>query len=248
MANRIVAGAIAGAAGTLALNTTTYIDMLVRGRAASTLPAKVASRMADEVGIPLDFDVPEGGESKLVQHREEALGALLGYANGLAIGVAYGLLRLVLPRPPTWLSGAALGSLAMAGSDYPATRLRNYQSEEVEPDQLGCRVVPHIPTGPRRPRLRDIKGSSRRGAANRRELATATGGVHAKVSPRWWSAASYTRSTRAPSAIATATVSAIWLASASVSTTSPGLALTPYGCRLSSPRHGRFRLRRRRLP
>ena len=147
MANRIVAGAIAGAAGTLALNTTTYIDMLVRGRAASTLPAKVASRMADEVGIPLDFDVPEGGESDLVQHREEALGALLGYANGLAIGVAYGLLRLVLPRPPTWLSGAALGSLAMAGSDYPATRLGITNPKKWSPISWVADVVPHMAYG-----------------------------------------------------------------------------------------------------
>ncbi|MEP7158876.1 MAG: hypothetical protein ABI797_05580, partial [Chloroflexota bacterium] len=132
MANRIVAGAIAGASGVLALNLVGYLDMLVRGRAASSVPARVAAKLADEIGLPLDFDginAAEGAESDeegggdVVAHREEALGALLGMVNGVAIGVAYGVVRLILPRPPTWLAGAALGSLAMAASDYPSARL-----------------------------------------------------------------------------------------------------------------------------
>ena len=57
MANRIVAGLAAGAAGTLALNVAGYLDMLVSGRSASTLPGDVAGRLADEIGLPLDFDL-----------------------------------------------------------------------------------------------------------------------------------------------------------------------------------------------
>ena len=53
---RILAGIVAGAAGTVAINIATYVDMLVRGRPASTLPAKVAGKIADEIGLPLDFD------------------------------------------------------------------------------------------------------------------------------------------------------------------------------------------------
>lgn len=137
MANRIVAGFAAGAAGTLALNVAGYMDMLVRGRPASKLPARVAGRMAEEIGLPLD------GE----ENRHEALGALLGYANGLGIGVAYGILRLVLPRPPAWLAGAALGGLAMAASDYPAARLGLTDPQQWSGADWMADVVPHMAYG-----------------------------------------------------------------------------------------------------
>ena len=161
MANRIVAGLAAGAAGTLALNVATYVDMLVRGRSASTLPGDVAGRLADEIGLPLDFDleldeVDDGDAadddddepvSDRVANRQEALGALLGYSNGLGIGLAYALVRLILPRPPAWLAGAVLGGLAMAASDYPSARLgltdpQNWSSADWLAD-----IVPHMTYG-----------------------------------------------------------------------------------------------------
>ena len=156
MANRIVAGLAAGAAGTLALNVTSYLDMLVRGRPASELPAKVAGRIADEVGMPLRFDPSEsaqangdGGDSSTAaeRNRQEALGALLGYANGLAIGLTYAIVRLILPRPPTWLAGAALGSLAMAASDFPATRLGLTDPKTWSGADWMADVVPHMAYG-----------------------------------------------------------------------------------------------------
>jgi hypothetical protein len=137
MANRIVAGLAAGAAGTLALNVAGYMDMLVRARPASKLPTRVAARLADEFGLPL-YDE---------ENRHEAVGALLGYSNGLGIGVAYGILRLVLPRPPAWLAGAALGSLAMAASDYPATRLGLTDPRQWSGADWMADVVPHMAYG-----------------------------------------------------------------------------------------------------
>jgi hypothetical protein len=133
MANRILAGAIAGAAGVVALNAAGYLDMLVRGRAASDMPARVAGKLAEELGLPLDFnsdlDADADGEDDADHedvsdaaaadadlapdapaNRREAVGALLGMANGIGIGVAYGIVRLILPRPPAWLAGAALGA------------------------------------------------------------------------------------------------------------------------------------------
>lgn len=152
MANRIISGLVAGAAGTVALNVATYVDMLVRGRPASRLPAQMASKIADEVGLPLDFDLADGGgdeddDSGRVDNRTEALGALLGYTNGLGIGLAYGLTRLVLPRPPTWLAGAALGSLAMAASDYPAARLELTDPQKWSGADWMADVVPHMVYG-----------------------------------------------------------------------------------------------------
>lgn len=160
MANRIVAGLAAGAAGTLALNVTSYLDMVVRGRPASELPGRVAGRIADEVGMPLTFDLSQtaqangnGGDSGAAaaaaaeKNRQAALGALLGYANGLAIGLTYAIVRLVLPRPPTWLAGAALGSLAMAASDYPATRLGLTDPKTWSGADWMADVVPHMAYG-----------------------------------------------------------------------------------------------------
>ena len=162
MANRIVAGLVAGAAGTLALNVAGYLDMLARGRPASRLPADVAGRLAEEIGLPLDFDLDiddtaadaDDDDDDLdpesrgrVANRQEAVGALLGYANGLGIGLGYALLRLVLPRPPTWLAGAALGGLAMASSDYPATRLGLTDPQSWSSADWMADVIPHIAFG-----------------------------------------------------------------------------------------------------
>lgn len=162
MANRIVAGLAAGAAGTMALNVAGYLDMLVRGRSASTLPGDVAGRLADEIGLPLDFDLdPEETAADIdtddddededvnerVANRQEALGALLGYSNGLAIGVAYGLIRLAVPRPPAWLAGALLGGLAMAASDYPSTRLGLTDPQTWSGADWLADIVPHMAFG-----------------------------------------------------------------------------------------------------
>src|SRR5689334_13855302 len=106
MANRIIAGAIAGAAGVVALNAVGYLDMLLRGRPASDLPARVAGKLADEIGLPLDMssdadddddDEEEDSDDEEPDgpaNRREALGALLGMANGVGIGVCYGIIRL----------------------------------------------------------------------------------------------------------------------------------------------------------
>ena len=154
MASKIAAGLVAGAAGTVALNITTYLDMAISGRPPSELPAKVAARLAADAGIPLDFDVDtadgeDGGpaDAERVQHRQEAVGALLGYANGLGMGLGYGLIRLVLPRPPTWIAAGLLGGAAMASSDVPAVRLGL-----TDPQQWGAKgwlsdVAPHLAYG-----------------------------------------------------------------------------------------------------
>src|SRR4051794_20680195 len=101
----------------MALNIAAYLDMLVRGRAASKLPGDVAGRLADDIGLPLDFDLELQADtsavgddsaedaddddepiiSEKVANRQEALGALLGYSNGLGIGLGYAILRIVLP-------------------------------------------------------------------------------------------------------------------------------------------------------
>jgi hypothetical protein len=158
MANRIVAGAVAGAAGVVALKAVGYLDMLVRGRPASDMPARVAGKLADEMGLPLEFDADAETDDDdddddadeaagAADNRREALGALLGMANGIGIGVAYGICRLIMPRPPAWLAGAALGAAAMAASDYPATRLGLTEPRDWSAVDWASDVLPHMAFG-----------------------------------------------------------------------------------------------------
>lgn len=104
-----LAGLVAGAAGTVALNVVTYADMVVRGRASSSMLAKAAARMAEAAGVPL-------GDEESANHRQQGLGSRLGYVTGLGVGVGYGLLRSSLRVP---LPVAAVGAAATA---YDFTR------------------------------------------------------------------------------------------------------------------------------
>jgi hypothetical protein len=116
MLDRALRGIIAGATGTMALDVTTYGDMLVRGRSASNVPATVASNLADALGIGL---LGSGATGEKVANRRSATGALLGYATGLGIGGVYGVIRGQGGRVPTPLAGVAVGVLAMVASDLP---------------------------------------------------------------------------------------------------------------------------------
>jgi hypothetical protein len=93
-------GIAAGAVGTIALDVITYLDMVVRARPASSLPAEVAGALVERAGVELSAD---GNQSERAANRRSGLGALFGYCVGLGVGAAYGLLRSVLPvprRPP----------------------------------------------------------------------------------------------------------------------------------------------------
>lgn len=114
--NRVLRGAIAGAAGTIALDLTTYGDMLIRGRGASSVPARMAGILADQFGFT---PLTTGTEGDVADNRREATGALLGYTTGVGIGLVYGLLRGHPDQKASPLAGAAVGLSAMAASDLP---------------------------------------------------------------------------------------------------------------------------------
>ena len=115
----VLYGAEAGAVGTLALDVASYVDMVVRGRGASGTPAKVAGALAESVGIDLSGE-GKGLTTEKAQNRQSGLGSLMGYGTGVALGLAYGVLRPRLGRVSPLLLGAALGVSAMAASDTPA--------------------------------------------------------------------------------------------------------------------------------
>ncbi|GAC1383787.1 MAG: hypothetical protein NVS4B8_07400 [Herpetosiphon sp.] len=116
MRKGIVAGLVAGAAGTAALNIATYADMAIRGRAASEVPEKLAGTLVETVGIDLDGEGKQAKETG--KNRRSAIGALLGYATGLGMGAAYALARPNTVSIP--VAGILVGLSTMAASDVPA--------------------------------------------------------------------------------------------------------------------------------
>jgi len=93
MLNAVMRGIIAGATGTVALDTTTYLDMAIRGRSSSNAPSIMVDMVAKKIHLPLST---QGTSSKdqSAQNRESGLGALLGYVNGVGTD-GHGSRRLV---------------------------------------------------------------------------------------------------------------------------------------------------------
>ncbi|HLJ79957.1 MAG TPA: hypothetical protein VKT52_00640, partial [Ktedonobacterales bacterium] len=122
MVSETLAGIAAGAVGTMALDVATYTDMIIRGRPSSGVPAQVAGTLAEGVGLDLsagsDGDVDAAKQK--AESRKSGLGALMGYATGIGIGAAYGMVRPYLGRWSLPLAGATLGVAAMAAGDAPA--------------------------------------------------------------------------------------------------------------------------------
>jgi hypothetical protein len=133
-----VAGAIAGAVGTLALDVVSYLDMYAQGRPASTLPADAAAKVAGKVGLDLS------GDDDASNARRSALGALLGYSTGIAVGAAYGIVR----RRP----GASRGALGLTGTVLVAANGPMVAMGLTDPREWGPKgwvsdLVPHLAYG-----------------------------------------------------------------------------------------------------
>ena len=140
MLREMLLGTAAGAVGTVALNAATYADMAVRARPPSSVPAEVAGQLAERAGVDLS-------DEETAQNRKSALGALSGFAVGLGVGTAYGLVRPHLGDVSKPLAGTVLGIAAMAGSDVPATRLGVTDPSEWSPDSWVSDIVPHLAYG-----------------------------------------------------------------------------------------------------
>jgi hypothetical protein len=132
---------VAGATGTTALNTVTYLDMALRARPASSTPEQSVQKLSEATHVGL-------GEDGKADNRKAGIGPLLGYATGLgaAVGYAY-LLRRLGRRPPWPVSAVALSALAMVGANAPmvvtgVTNPRRWSAADWAAD-----VVPHLAYG-----------------------------------------------------------------------------------------------------
>ncbi|MEU9127018.1 hypothetical protein AB0D08_02685 [Kitasatospora sp. NPDC048540] len=113
-----LAGAAAGAAGTTALNTVGYLDMVVRARPASSTPEVTVEKLSEAVHV----QVP--GDRKERENRTAGLGPLTGIAAGVGMGVALGVARAAGWRPSTAVTYVVAGVGALIGTNGPMTVLK----------------------------------------------------------------------------------------------------------------------------
>lgn len=131
-------GAVAGASGTCALNATTYLDMTLRGRPASSTPAQTVEKIAETVGVPIP------GDEDSRSNRLQGLGALTGMVAGVGTGAALGAVRSLGWRGgylPT--AGAAFG-LAMLAGNAPMTAMRITDPRSWDATSWMADLVPHV--------------------------------------------------------------------------------------------------------
>lgn len=138
----LVHGLMAGAAGTAVLNTVTYLDMAIRARPSSNVPAETVDKMTDLADVTL---APEGHDSEEAGTRREAVGALLGYATGFAVGAAYGLLRPgALQHLPRSLAGVGIAAAATAGTVAPYSALGVSDPRTWPAKSWVADIIPHL--------------------------------------------------------------------------------------------------------
>src|SRR5829696_7459459 len=106
MTSTLVRGALAGATGTALLTATTYLDMALTGRPASTAPERTVAELLKRANLPVPDD-----------RRLTALGALSGIATGIGVGAAVAVVRAAGVRVPAVIGAPAIGGLAMVSTD-----------------------------------------------------------------------------------------------------------------------------------
>ncbi|CCG04142.1 hypothetical protein [Blastococcus saxobsidens] len=111
MTGTFARGLAAGAAGSVALNAVSYLDMALRGRPASTVPEQVV----DALAARMEWEIP--GRGAVRDARRTALGALAGTANGLGVGVLASVVRSLGVRLPAPVGAVLAGAASAAATD-----------------------------------------------------------------------------------------------------------------------------------
>ena len=137
----LLRGAAAGAAGTTALNAVTYLDMAVRGRAASSTPEHSVAKVADAVRL----SIPGGAEAR--QNRLSGLGALMGLVVGTSAGAALGALHAAGLRLPVVPEAVAVALGVMASTDTPMAALGVSDPRSWSVSSWLSDVLPHAAYG-----------------------------------------------------------------------------------------------------
>ncbi len=142
----IVHGLTAGAVGTAVLNTATYLDMAIRDRPSSNVPAQTAERATDLGGITLetDGDGPDDGERR-GQNRKQGVGALMGYLTGFGVGAVYGLLRpRIRADVPRSVAALGIAAAATAATVAPYSALGVSDPRTWPAESWAADIIPHL--------------------------------------------------------------------------------------------------------
>jgi hypothetical protein len=137
----LLAGAAAGAAGTTALNTVTYLDMALRGRPASSTPEQTVDTLAARAGVRIPGDDETRG------NRLGGLGALTGLLAGVGVGAALGAARAIGWQPELFGSTVAAGTGALLVGNGPMTVLGVTDPRSWSRTDWVSDVVPHLAYG-----------------------------------------------------------------------------------------------------
>lgn len=135
---RLLSGALAGAAGSSALNIVTYLDMTLRARPASQTPEQTADRLTSTLHVDL-------GDEQTAANRHAGLGSLLGYAAGIGAAALY---ALVAPVRPRWATATTtLTVTAMVASAMPMTVLKVTDPRTWSAADWMADLIPHLAYG-----------------------------------------------------------------------------------------------------
>lgn len=141
MTGSLARGLAAGAAGTTALNTVTCLDMLLRGRPASSTSERVVDAAVKATGSKLL------GQDAVAGARRGSLGSLTGIGSGVVTGVLASAARDAGVRLPAPLGAVAVGAAAMAASDIPAALLKATEPTTWTAADWMADAVPHLAYG-----------------------------------------------------------------------------------------------------
>ncbi len=134
-------GAAAGAAGTTALDATTYADMVLRARPASSTPEDTMERLSGLAHVA----VPGNDEAR--QNRLSGLGALSGLAAGVAAGGFLGVVRAAGWRPRPAVGVVVATTVALLVGNVPMTLFGVTDPRTWSAGDWAADLVPHAAYG-----------------------------------------------------------------------------------------------------
>ena len=137
----LLAGAAAGAAGTTALNAATYLDMVWRGRPASSTPEDTVEKLADQAHLTIP------GDDDTRPNRVSGLGALTGIVAGVGAGALLGAARAAGWRPGFGQATAVAGTAALLAGNGPMTVLGVTDPRSWSAADWISDIVPHLAYG-----------------------------------------------------------------------------------------------------
>ena len=134
----VVRGAAAGAAGTTALNAVTYLDMVGRGRGASSTPEVTVEKLAEKAGVTIP------GDEETRQNRVQGLGPITGLVAGVGIGALVGLVRALGHRSRPLVGTGLITAGVLVATNGPMTVLGVTDPRTWSATDWVSDIVPHV--------------------------------------------------------------------------------------------------------